>query len=256
MKIESANLGNLSDEEFLELLRNINDEAIKRHKSIAESLKMAGVSRGANRVYANEDIFNKLRKVQEKYGRVSQGLYKKEGHRPVGSTISIRYGTFKRACELAGVEFFGPKRDENRAKGKILYDNEQIFITLRAVAEKHGGALAADQYKESGEIPHFETVVRRFGSFYAACTAAGVTYKSDTKKKFTLERLAEDLRYNFNQIGYVPTTTEYKETGLKPHIATIYNHGLTWDESVDLAGFDYALSKETGKLVYKKTSPL
>ncbi|MFU1797666.1 homing endonuclease associated repeat-containing protein [Paenibacillus azoreducens] len=243
-------LSKLNNDELLGVLRLVEAESTKRFGNIGKALRLAGIIKSVNFVYTDEEIFDRLKQIEQKYGKVTQGLCVKERIQPAYQTISKRYGSFENACKLAGVVF--SKRNITHPKRERKYTDEQILEAIRIVASKFDHKLSTDQYKTSNMNPSFNTIISRFGTFGDACKAAGVTYIHG--RKFSQKTLATKLRDQILKIGFVPTSTIYAEFKVSPRLATIYHHGLKWKEAIELAGFDYEKSRAAGEIIESTTS--
>lgn len=250
---DEMELREMGENEFISLLQQVNKEAIFRYGSFKKAMLLSGIKDNPNQVYSNEEIFAQLKKVEVENGYVNLSIYEKSKYKPTHYAITSRFGTFAAACELARVKFIPNKPrigKEGKKKGNA-YPDEQIFEALKTAAEKYGGSLTIKQYKDSKLKPSYMTILQRYHSFQAACHEAGVNYIRYNPREIKIEEITTNLHTIFLAAGRLLTTTEYTEAGFSPRLATIYKHGITWIEAIELAGFDYHLSKASGKLVYK-----
>lgn len=252
--VVAMNIHEMDENEFISLVRQVSEESILRYGSFKKAMLISGIKDNPNQVYSNDEIFAQLKKVESDNGYVNLSIYEKSKYKPTHFAITARFGTFAAACELAGVKFIANKPrigKEGKKKGKA-YPDEQIYDALKAAAEKNGGSLTIEQYKESKLKPSYMTILKRYSSFQAACQEAGVKYIRYNPREIRIEEITTHLQTVFLAAGRLLTTTEYTAAAFSPRLATIYKHGITWIEAIELAGFDYHLSKASGRLVYKE----
>ncbi len=59
---------------------------------------------------------------------------------------------------------------------------EQIRAALRVAAQQHGEPLSVAQYDAGGHEPSSSRIIQRFGSWNAACAAAGLRTRDATRR--------------------------------------------------------------------------
>ncbi|WP_198015861.1 hypothetical protein [Paenibacillus sp. HW567] len=245
------NIHEMDEIEFISLLQKVSEESTLRYGSLKKALHISGIASSPNQVYSNDEIYAQLKKVESENGYVSQAIYEKSKCRPTIRGITSRFGTLAAACELAGVKFIPNKPkvgSEGKKKGKS-YKDKQIIDALKSASKIYGGSLTIKQYKESGLKPSYMTILKRYHSFQVACQEAGVEYIRYNPRDIKIEQIATILRDILLTAGKLLTTTEYIEAGHSPHVATIYKHGITWVEAIELA----RQSKLSGELIQKSS---
>ena len=60
--------------------------------------------------------------------------------------------------------------------------DEQIVATLQAAAQRHGDPLSVAKYDAGGHEPSSSRIIQRFGSWNAACVAAGLSTRATTRR--------------------------------------------------------------------------
>ncbi|WP_438495765.1 homing endonuclease associated repeat-containing protein [Paenibacillus sp. IHBB 3054] len=251
------NIREATEEEFIFLLQQINEESILRYGSLIKALHVAGLKSSPNQVYTNDEIYAQIKKVESENGFVNQAVYNKSKSKPTSDAIVSRFGSFETACNLAGVMFLAnpsKNKEGGNKRGKVAYSDEEIIRVLQKASRMYGDSLTIQQYKESKLKPSYMTILKRYQSFQAACQAAGIEYRRYNPKELQVDQMIHSLRQTFISAGKMLTTTEYSRAGYSPTAATIYKHGISWPEAVELAGFDYHQSKLTGELIHKPSN--
>lgn len=190
-----------------------------------------------------ETFYKNLLELEDKHGYVNGALYSYNYRYPTVTTIIKHYGSFTNACIAAGIQNFNKKRGFKSlaAKEKI---KKAIIEAIQLQAKLHGGYITATEYKDSGQLPAYWSIIKHFGSIKEAWIAAGIPFKV-TQKFVVKDSYINMLRNNFIQLGYIPTMNEYTEMKLSPSVLTLHNHGYKWKAAVEAAGFDYKESRST-----------
>jgi hypothetical protein len=77
-----------------------------------------------------------------------------------------RFGSWSKACELAGLETHG--------RGRKPFTKEYLLSKMREAASLLGGVVTVSTIGQLSGFPNRKAYVRQFGSWSAACKTAGV----------------------------------------------------------------------------------
>ncbi|RYC75108.1 homing endonuclease associated repeat-containing protein [Candidatus Nanosyncoccus alces] len=120
------------------------------------------------------------------------------------------------------------------------YTDEELISLLKAFAEKRGHAPTQTEADMSQEIPASTTYVKRFGTWEAAMSLAGMkayrSYYSDTK-------MIELLRNFIERLGHIPTIGEIDADETMPCSATYICHFGSIESAIKKAGYNYGRAK-------------
>ena len=132
-------------------------------------------------------------------------------------------------------------------KGRVRYSDSTIMENLRTAAEECGQPLTISAYNKFADgkgYPTNLTIMNRFGSWHAACEAAGVKANQQRPRRRVFD--AEDCIAAIRQCteendGVVPSYMRYvdwaKGNSQAPSAPTIRNRLGSWKEALE-AAFD------------------
>ena len=123
-------------------------------------------ARGRPPTWTEERIVETLRRVAGMYGGpITIAAWHRHEILPSPPTIVQRFGSWPAAWRAAGFPYHTWTRPR-----------DEILAVMRAVAREHGGLpLTKAEWQASRLRPCAATIVRAFGSWSAAWSAAGVT---------------------------------------------------------------------------------
>ncbi|MCS6287720.1 MAG: hypothetical protein H8K10_01940 [Nitrospira sp.] len=107
------------------------------------------------------DLIADIQAVHQAQGFISWRCYADHGSYSV-DLIKLRFGTFLKACEAAGLQ----------SRGGFTHDTEDLLADLRRVYAELG-YISQQAYIEHGNMSR-QTIRSRFGSWLNACAAAGL----------------------------------------------------------------------------------
>lgn len=130
-----------------------------------------GTQRGSYR-YSSESIKESLREAAKQYGQpltvVAYTRYAEGKPCPTNLTVMNRFGSWRAACDAAGVE------SNRRNYRELMFDNQACADALRKCAKDRDGTVpsytAYDAWarKQSNRAPSGATIRKRFGSWSQA----------------------------------------------------------------------------------------
>lgn len=160
----------LSDDEFRKLYNLVMKEAENR---VGENEKRREPK---NRV-PDQVILSRMKEIELKHGMMNHTIWVMEGNSPTYETVCKRFDSWKKACELAGVNL----------QYHSTFSDDDILAAIRRQARIHGGSLSLKQYIDSKQKPVYQVIDKRFGSFSDACEKAGVTNAFGKREKRGVE---------------------------------------------------------------------
>lgn len=138
---------------------------------------------GSRRVYSDATMLSHLRKLTKRHGKLSVAIMNKTKG-PNVALYYLRFGSLRRACELAGVEgrmrFHGPPKHAKYDRLHIIAALEQLLV-LR-------GHLTASLIDQDPNLPHSAYVRKMFGTLTAAYQAAGWEVDQGTVRSIASRR--------------------------------------------------------------------
>lgn len=108
-----------------------------------------------------DDLIADVRAVHQAQGRISYQCYDEHG-RYSSTLLKIRFGSFVKACEAAGLRSAGAGPVEHAT---LLADLRRVYAEL--------GYISQDAYNEYGVYSH-QTMRTRFGTWRQALSIAGI----------------------------------------------------------------------------------
>ena len=153
-------------------------------------------------------------------------------------TYRNRFGSLNDALEAAGFE--------RRTKGTKL-SREELCDALRTLADELGRPPTTTDMRTDG--PYSEgTYVNRFGSWTAACEAAGIGHPP--AQKITDQQLIDALDTLASDLGHTPTTRDMDDHG--QYTAGTYRERFgSWDRALKAAGLD-SEQRDTPEILSKR----
>ncbi|MFB7351122.1 homing endonuclease associated repeat-containing protein [Bacillus thuringiensis] len=202
---------------------SINDNVYRRiFGSWSEAVRAAGLT--PNTKKTDQELLQELKRVSKELGKVPTVT---ECHKIkfYVSTYQIRFGSWNKALELAGLAVKNPRR--------CRMTTEQYLDLLKNYATKLG------RVPLSREIQEARTIIERFGSWNKALEAAGLaTYKREC---FTKEDCIVLIQEKAKALGRVPKIEEMTK------ISTIYKKFGSWKKALEAAGLPVLQKREYTK---------
>lgn len=173
-----------------------------------------------------EEFCDDIRRVADYVGgEPSRDEYKEHGEYSL-SGITYRFGTWNGAKQEAGV-YEG--LDEGPTKEELLSD-------MQRVDQEIDEPLSQVRYNEHGKWT-VRPVKRRFQSWESACQKAKVSRPNKGPRPADDKGLIEDIQNVADELGHVPSRTEYNENGQFSRQIAINRFG-SWPEAVEKAGYE------------------
>ena len=181
---------------------------------------------------------------------------------PAAMTVMKLFGTWQSACAAAGVQVRPRRKPPVR---DVPWPQPRIVAALRAWAVEHDGlaprvgdwhttSIATgghpDYVADPGRWPSAWQVVNAFGSWQAACDAAGLSQRParSEKQRWSREQIVEALQaWAVAHDGYAPRTRDWHQSPPShpdrtractrwPSETTIRRHFGTWHAACTAAG--------------------
>jgi hypothetical protein len=154
------------------------EDATAREREAAEAQRRASLLQPVEVVhgdvtYTDEELLDELRKASKEQGggQPSSVTWSAARRLPSAATYVLRFGSWQRACELAGVA--SRKAPVRRSAWP---DEEVAAVVLEFLSDadnaKGGGPQSYDQWREGKGYPSSATIRQRFGGWRAARNAA------------------------------------------------------------------------------------
>lgn len=180
--------------------------------------------------YTNDALLDEIRRVADLSGNkpLTQSLFKKLSGKVSPDTIKRRFGGWKGALQVAGVEhlYAGTtvtmKMKEQPARRMT---NEQLIHEMRRVlAEEGTPTLTAEVFDHCSKITRSSALRARFGSWPAALKKARIEI-SNLGKRYTDKECLENLVNVWTHYGRQPG---YKEMSLAPSLVGPGAYVVRW----------------------------
>ena len=127
------------------------------------------------------------------------------------------------------------------------YSEEECLEALNVAVEHYGEGPTQEEYNALGIRPSASLISERVGSWELALAKIGA--EKSTRRETSKERCLNAIRNLADDLGEEPTISDYKESGYKPSVSTIYAHCGTWEKAKSEAGVidkeEQSLSEET-----------
>lgn len=176
--------------------------------------------------HRRKKLLSDIQRVAEQVGHEpSKGDYEDHGEYAL-STITYRFDTWIAAKKEAGV-YEG--LDESPSKEELLND-------MQRVDEELDEPLSQKRYNEHGEWTP-RPVKRRFDSWEVACQKASVSRPEMGPQPVSDEAMLEDIQAIAEQLGHVPSRSQYNEHGQFSRGMAKERFG-SWPDAVEAAGLD------------------
>lgn len=176
--------------------------------------------------HRREELLADIERVSEIVDREpSKSDYKDYGDYAL-STITYRFDSWVEAKKEAGV-YNG--LDDSPEKEELLAD-------MQRVDQEIDGPVSQVAYNEHGKWTT-RPVKRRFKSWEIACQKADVSRPDMGPQTADDEELLTDIRNVADEIGHVPSRTEYNKNGKFSRQMAISRFG-SWPKAVEKAGYD------------------
>lgn len=130
-------------------------------------------------------------------------------------------------------------------KGRVRYPDESIMENLRTAAEECGQPLTIAAYNKFADgkgYPTNLTIMNRFGSWRAACEAAGVKANEQRPRRRVFDRddcIAALQQCSMASNGVIPSYMRYvewaKANKYAPSAPTVRNRLGSWKEALQAA---------------------
>ena len=157
-------------------------------------------------LYTDDDLVAELLRVAELVeGKLTKAAFDARST-ATSATVLRRFGTWRAALDLAGLRGRSAHRDgsEKPRRRRILYTDEELIAELQAVSRCVGSdVITQNDVRYRSELFGAAIVVTRFGSFPAACAAAGLR-TSKLANRWSDEELATNLHTVAETLGGAP----------------------------------------------------
>lgn len=158
--------------------------------------------------YSDEQLLSELRHVAATVpGALTKAVFDDQSRHAKSATIRRRFGGWRAALIAAGLEARSAHRTAaprpGRMRGQWLSD-ELLIGELQKVAERVGSTtVTVAQVRAYSGVIGTQVLVSRFGSFGAACAAAGL-HQSSKLNRWSDRDLATNFRRVERRLGRTP----------------------------------------------------
>lgn len=187
--------------------------------------------------YSDKDLLDELRRVAAHVpGALTKTVFDADSQLATSATIRRRFGSWRAALIAAGLEARSAHRTVTPRPGRIRgprFSDELLISELQKVAERVGSTTitVANVRAYSGVIGT-QMLVSRFGSFGAACAAAGLQ-RSRKTNRWSDRDLATNFRRVERRLGRTPIRADMDRP---PSVISsgcyVYRCG-SWDAAVE-----------------------
>lgn len=222
----------MSEDELLTLLKENENDILRRYGSWHEFLKVKGLLQ-ENTLFKNkventrENMIKSLKNFStQTSGRITESSYRKSGFYPKLSMILKEFGSFDKALEDAGINKDALFREKCINAMKLAFDQSVYKLTPKT-------------YSEIIKIPTLAQIRAEFGTWENGCKIAGVNTEDAIK-----EKLLQSLREVGEEFGGKLTWRKYEKTRSVPGVRLIHDTFGSFAEAVKMAGLEHGTDKE------------
>jgi hypothetical protein len=166
-----------------------------------------------------------------------ESFNKNRGSMPAWETLKkqldgIDFNKFLEKCNVLNKEEYTKKINRTKA-----------ISNFKLLSLEHG-VVSKSLYDSKKLSPSSEYISKHYG-WSEIAKASNV--KLANSQYLSIEDLVKDLKETIKALGYIPTSSEYKQIGAKPSQDSINTFGVSWGEAMRKAGY-----KPYGKVVEVK----
>lgn len=181
--------------------------------------------------YSDDQLLSVLRRVASvTSGALTMAVFDSLSEMRAG-TVRRRFGTWREALETAGVvERTAPRRvtTKMRAQRSRVMTDSQILSELRSVAERLGtSSLTHTDVRDHCPTVGTRTLHRRFGSFAAALSAAGLEVHP-VETIYSDHELLSNLRYIEDHFSREAVPTDLRRAPSTIRLAAYLHRYGSW----------------------------
>ncbi|WP_423743545.1 homing endonuclease associated repeat-containing protein [Haladaptatus sp. SPP-AMP-3] len=207
----------------------------RRFGSWNEAIERAGLSetfdKSTPRRFSDQEMRDELRRMAGVLGRSPTSTEMDELGEYSAATYRRRFGSWVNALADAGL-----CQDSLKRSDSARIDERTLLDELRHLAtELEHSPTAEEMWKRGSHSP--KTYLDRYGTWNAALEAAGLETRHSRRDGIEDRELILGLRRLAKILGHVPQRKEMEEQGPFSGM-TYYNHFGSWQNAVDVAGFD------------------
>jgi hypothetical protein len=160
------------------------------------------------RRHSDEQLLAELRRVAAAVpGVLTKALFDQHSQRATSATIFRRFGSWRPALTAAGLGDRSAHRTVTPRPGRLRsphLTDELLIAELQKVADRVGsGTITMANVRKHSEVMGVQVLVSRFGSFGAACAAAGLQ-PAKRANRWTDEDFATNFRLVERHLGRTP----------------------------------------------------
>jgi hypothetical protein len=176
--------------------------------------------------YSRDDLIEALRELAERLGRTPGAMdAKTDPHTPSHNTYALRFGSWRRALEAAGLPL-DPRR--------MGYSREELLEHLRDLAETLGRTPTVGDLK-TVDGPCDKTYRNQFGKWSAALAEAGLDV-GPRGRRYERDELLDILRAFAEDLSHAPSRRELGERDELPAPITYRKRFGGWNAALREAG--------------------
>ncbi|MNK43725.1 hypothetical protein D3C87_624400 [compost metagenome] len=177
----------------------------------------------------DKEISESIKQVAEKCGGyLTTKLYNENrGNLPSWETIKLRYDNISFADMLRLLNI------KSKEEIEIHKNRIKVISNLKLINLEYG-YVTKKLYDDLKMYPSTDYISNKYG-WNEVCSESKV--KLGNSQYTNESSLIEDLKQTIKKLGYIPTSTEYKEKRLKPSQDTLSTHQLSWSAAMKKAGY-------------------
>ena len=185
--------------------------------------------------YTDDNLVAELQRVAVLVeGKLTKAAFE-ERSTVTSVTVLRRFGTWREALDLAGLSDRSAHRDgsERLRRRRVIYTDEELIAEMQAVAKRVGSdVITQDDLRYRSELFGATVLKTRFGSFPAACEAAGLR-TSNMANRWTDEELAANVREVAEAVGHAPMLADMNRPPSRITSRTYTYRFGTWAAAVE-----------------------
>lgn len=216
----------------------------RRFGSWSAAVEAAGLSDRARHTYRRDvpeaDLLAEVERMAGVLGRAPTAAEMDALGEYSERTYRERFGSWSGALREAGYDV---PADGRRGGGRRV-DDDALLAELRNLAERFGRPPKFEEmWKEGDHSP--TTYRRRFGSWSAALSAAGLEPRRFRSERIPNRRLVREVRRLAGRLDAIPRKRDMDERG-RYSGSTYYNRYGSWDGALAAAGLSPAAGTVAG----------
>ncbi|MFZ0077367.1 hypothetical protein D3D03_10895 [Exiguobacterium sp. RIT452] len=184
--------------------------------------------------------------IQDRPRRTIYRRYAIEHGWPQPETIIRQFGSWPEALSAAGYEWHIDQQPEELERAP-KYTKDEILKSFHRYAQDVGSTITLKKYqiwrKSVHHAPSHYHIVKMFGSWHDACTAAGL----EASVTYSKAELAASLRQAIEEVGFSLSFEAYREWAKrnnKPSTKALLHRYGSWSAAIHAIESEIRISKQ------------